>query len=129
MQSRLHCFTSFVLFDSFFTHLEGHPWCKNLWSFSLFSNYNFPWLYCWLLTGFFVWIVSRHSWGSQVFVPNIYEPTLINVWHYNVVASKDDALHFGQMTVMRWEQAVKSFVSYFSVIVGRLCSQPGLFPV
>ena len=34
-----------------------------------------------------------------------------------------------KMTVMRWEQEEKSFVSYFSVIVGSLCSQPGLFPV
>ena len=24
---------------------SGHPQCKNLWSFSLFSNYYFPWLY------------------------------------------------------------------------------------
>ena len=24
----------------------GFPRCKNLWSFSLFSSYYFPWLYC-----------------------------------------------------------------------------------
>ena len=24
----------------------AHPRCKNLWSFSLFSSYCFPWLYC-----------------------------------------------------------------------------------
>ena len=55
----------------------------------------------WLLTGFFVWIVLRHSWGSQVFVPSIYEPTLINVWHYNVVTSKDDALHLDDSNEVR----------------------------
>ena len=27
-------------------YLDSLPRCKNLWSFSLFSSYYFPWLYC-----------------------------------------------------------------------------------
>ena len=36
------CFCNFLLCMI----CTGLPWCKNLWSFSLFSSYYFPWLYC-----------------------------------------------------------------------------------
>ena len=35
-----------------------------------------PWL-SWLLTGFFVLIVLRHSWGSQVFTPSMSPTQMI----------------------------------------------------
>jgi len=53
---------------------SGHSRCKNLWSFSLFSSYYFPWLYCvdFSLASFFVLTDLRHLWVLHVFfTPNI----------------------------------------------------------
>ena len=52
------------LFDD---HLGHHPPCKNLWSFSLFSSYYFPWLYCVdFSAASFISIFLCHSSSSEI---------------------------------------------------------------
>ena len=44
----------------------GLPWCKNLWTFSLFRTFCFPWFYC---VDFFFSFILRHSCASRVLTP------------------------------------------------------------
>ena len=38
--------TNWYSLSRWYCEFGGFPRCKNLWSFSLFSSYYFPWLYC-----------------------------------------------------------------------------------
>ena len=64
----------------------GHPWCKNLWSFSLFSTYYFPWLYCVDFSRVFTPSMSR---GVR---PKTQKRTMPNTWIQYIINFHTSAL-------------------------------------
>ena len=61
----------------------GHPRRKNFWSFSLFSTYYFPWLYCVDFSRVFTPSMSRgvRPKTQKRTMPNTWIQYIINLFH------------------------------------------------